>query len=41
MYYNPITKQYAKVLDVGSDIQDLQKAIWYIQDAIKRLEDLK
>ena len=31
----------AGLKDGNSDIQDLQKAIWYIQDEIKRLEDLK
>ena len=28
----------AGLKDGNSDIQDLQKAVWYIQDEIKRLE---
>lgn len=29
----------AYILKGNSDIQDLKKAVWYIQDEIKRLED--
>lgn len=31
----------AGLKDGNSDIQDLQKAVWYIQDEIERLEKLK
>lgn len=27
--------------DKGAAVQDLQKAVWYIQDEIKRIEELK
>ena len=30
----------AGLKDGNSDVQDLQKAIWYIQDEIKRLEKI-